>query len=32
MKHFIYKIPDKSSLRLYALQYEFDLNPNLKWF
>jgi len=32
MKHFVYKILRKSSLRLSALQHEFDQNPNLKWF
>ena len=32
MKHFIYKILCKSSLRLHALQHEIDQNPNLKCF
>ena len=32
MKHFIYKIPHKSRLRLHALQHESDQNPNLKSF
>ena len=32
MKHFVYITLRKSSLHLYALQHESDLNPNLKWF